>query len=1329
VRRRCAADADCCSGLCDPASGRCVCGPGTDECGGDCIPLDQYQSDVENCGSCRTRCRQAPACQMPACLAGACGSVPDPDQVGQPCGRGGEVCAEDGACVCPSHLPTACRQGCVDTTTDPDNCGACDNRCPRTANGTAVCGGGVCGIACDAGFTLCGEQCCADGRDCCNGDCCGPNQCCAAEGCVPCFCSIGIDRYEDGEVNPSNACQYCDPTRDQDDWTTASDGTFCGEGRVCCNGECCSPSECCDGVQCTSVNCPDQCEILGQPVEAGVRNEANNCQECNPDLNRFDWTLVDDNTSCGGVPGRVCCNGECCSPTECCNPAGFCEECGPHCRIGDEDVPKDDVNPADPCQLCNPDADFDDWSTAPDDTECGIGRYCCAGECCPSGQCCNDGACGACVCTIGDDEFERDDVNPFNACQVCNPDRDREGWSPGPPNTDCGLFNDRFCCAGDCCPADECCNAIGECETCGCVISGEPVLEDAVNPANTCQVCDPGRDRRAWTVLDDGEDCGTDADDRVCCAGICCPQGQCCVGGACQDCGCEIDGVPIAPGTINEDNPCQKCDPSRARLAWSPLDNGTSCGADGAACCGGECCAGDQCCILDACGECLCAIGDDNVTPETRNPDNLCEICDPKRDPFGWSTAPDRSSCGDDQVCCAGACCDPGLCCVLGICQFCGCRIGEADIPEFALNPENECEWCDPVLDPFGWSPRSDEPCGVDQVCCGGICCADGECCGLDDVCAACDCEIDGVFHDAGTVNTANSCEICDPTKSTTAWTPLSDDTPCGEHQVCCAGVCCGVGNCCTGIGTCLACRCVIEGIVFEAGVTNPANGCEVCDPLVSTTAWSPAIDESPCADAFGQICCGGICCPEGQCCQPEDRTCGPCRCTIDEVEYIDGDHNPVNDCEVCTPALDPSGWSLVPDNLACGDDPDRVCCRGVCCADGDCCHIIDGLCGPEPCHCTIGEEEIAEGEPNPANECERCDPTEDPSDWSPLPDDSPCGESGTQVCCLGTCCAPGNCCTLGVCGLCGCLVDGVNRAEFAINPDNECEWCDPALDPFAWSPRSDEPCGDGQVCCGGVCCQPGWCCGPNGICDIEFCGDPCFQNPESCVCEIDGVSYPNGTVNPTNACQVCSWHASPTSWSNVRDDAPCGPSGEQYCCQGVCCAAGECCTNDGNCATGGASVCDGCDIDGRFYPIAMVNPANECEFCAPRFSTTAWSPRDNHATCGDGHERNCCDGICCAAGLCCTAPSVGGVCEPCGCDIDGGSYVAGQINPANWCQVCDPERSTTAWSISDVTFCEIDFSRDCCNGVCCSLGTCCGFSGVCEPMEPDVSNCVNWQF
>ncbi len=147
VHRRCATDADCCSGSCDPAGGRCICAGGTEECSGDCVAVEQFQTDVENCGSCRNRCRRSPECQLPACIDGACGSVLDESQIGQPCGHSGGVCGTDGNCACPPDQPTACRSGCTDTSTDLNNCGACDTRCRGTAHATGVCVGGVCGLS------------------------------------------------------------------------------------------------------------------------------------------------------------------------------------------------------------------------------------------------------------------------------------------------------------------------------------------------------------------------------------------------------------------------------------------------------------------------------------------------------------------------------------------------------------------------------------------------------------------------------------------------------------------------------------------------------------------------------------------------------------------------------------------------------------------------------------------------------------------------------------------------------------------------------------------------------------------------------------------------------------------------------------------------------------------------------------------------------------------------------------------------------------------------------------------------------------------------------
>jgi hypothetical protein len=372
--------------------------------------------------------------------------------------------------------------------------------------------------------------------------------------------------------------------------------------------------------------------------------------------------------------------------------------------------------------------------------------------------------------------------------------------------------------------------------------------------------------------------------------------------------------------------------------------------------------------------------------------------------------------------------------------------------------------------------------------------------------------------------------------------------------------------------------------VTYPAGTSNPANPCEVCDSLRDRHAWSDAPANTACGPESDQFCCGGACCPNGECCHVLDGACGPepCHCTIGENEVPEGDVNPEKECEHCDPTENPFDWTPLPDDSSCGANGDQHCCVGTCCAAGLCCTL--GVCGP--CGCQIGDQSYGEGTVNPENPCQHCDPVLDQANWSPVADDTSCGL--IQVCCNGECCGPNESCGLG--GICEpptavCTIGGVSYPAGAENPLNSCEVCDPSESTFEWSPVPDNTiCGENedQRCCAGICCQRGRCC-HEGHCDPEFCGDPCILDPDSCQCAIGGASYANGTVNPNNPCLYCSWHANPTDWTNVRDDEPCGPTGEQYCCQGTCCADGECCTNEGACATGGSTVCNGCDIGGRF--------------------------------------------------------------------------------------------------------------------------------------------------
>jgi hypothetical protein len=103
--------------------------------------------------------------------------------------------------------------------------------------------------------------------------------------------------------------------------------------------------------------------------------------------------------------------------------------------------------------------------------------------------------------------------------------------------------------------------------------------------------------------------------------------------------------------------------------------------------------------------------------------------------------------------------------------------------------------------------------------------------------------------------------------------------------------------------------------------------------------------------------------------------------------------------------------------------------------------------------------------------------------------------------------------------------------------------------------------------------------------------------------CSIDQKTYPEGTTNPSNACQSCQPGMGATVWSNAADGTSCGTDG--VCYQGICSS--------------------GCEIADIFYTNTTVNPANGCQACNPGMSTKAWSDVDDIA-CSGG---TCCSGSC----------------------------------------------------------------------------------------------------
>jgi len=207
----------------DCVDGECVCLPDEVDCGNKCANL---LFDHDNCGTCGNACAADEGCFLGECRCpdptqdycdGQCVSLGSNDNCGwcgnkclfgrecvagqceDPCGP----CEDhvDGACV-PKDGQTECNGACVNTQSDPNNCGGCGNVCPNSGGcQDGVCtpcpkwidynwcpadlGGDIIGVCCRPETPQCcftadhGGSCCAENETCCDGYCCGAGtHCC-----------------------------------------------------------------------------------------------------------------------------------------------------------------------------------------------------------------------------------------------------------------------------------------------------------------------------------------------------------------------------------------------------------------------------------------------------------------------------------------------------------------------------------------------------------------------------------------------------------------------------------------------------------------------------------------------------------------------------------------------------------------------------------------------------------------------------------------------------------------------------------------------------------------------------------------------------------------------------------------------------------------------------------------------------------------------------------------------------------------------------------------------------------------------------------------------
>jgi hypothetical protein len=252
------ATAACTNGTCTVSA----CAEGFFDCNHN--PADGCESnplsDTNNCSACGTACNRTNG--TPGCTAGVC-----------------KITCTDGFADCDKDPVNGCE---VNLTASVDNCGTCGNICPDQPNGTATCVNRVCGVSnCAAPFGDCdnnGKTGCEantnnDPQNCgaCGNKCVIPN---ATAVCTLGACGVGTcnDGFADCDGNPTNGCEV---NLKADANNCSACGSKCAPANAvgsCVNGTC-TVTSCTPPYQNCNGSAADGCE-------SNTNASVTNCGTC-----------------------------------------------------------------------------------------------------------------------------------------------------------------------------------------------------------------------------------------------------------------------------------------------------------------------------------------------------------------------------------------------------------------------------------------------------------------------------------------------------------------------------------------------------------------------------------------------------------------------------------------------------------------------------------------------------------------------------------------------------------------------------------------------------------------------------------------------------------------------------------------------------------------------------------------------------------------------------------------------------------------------------------------------------------------------------------------
>ncbi|MCB9787473.1 MAG: hypothetical protein H6744_12405 [Deltaproteobacteria bacterium] len=241
----------------------------------------------------------------------------------------------------------------------------------------------------------------------------------------------------------------------------------------------------------------------------------------------------------------------------------------------------------------------------------------------------------------------------------------------------------------------------------------------------------------------------------------------------------------------------------------------------------------------------------------------------------------------------------------------------------------------------------------------------------------------------------------------------------------------CGVGACfMVGLSAC------VQGAVeTSCSPGQPAPADATCDGIDDNCDGATDEGYLPVSTSCGIGQCtveGELACVDGaleDTCTPGTPSCGDAECGDDGCGGSCGSCDAGSYCAkgFCFPEANCDGVECGPDGAggSCGTCEAPLACQLAACLEGHCSYSV------AKGSCVIGKKCYAAGDPNPANDCEVCNPSADPTGWSPATDGQLCGD-GARPCATSTCKS----------GKCSVAL----RADFAACDDGSAssvgDWC-----------------------------------------------------------------------------------------------------------------------------------------------------------------------------------------------------------------------------------------------------------------------------------------------